>query len=1131
MSQFSFLKAEFTPVYEHAQRAEVLALSDPRGSCFYTRLALETAVKWLYQHDGTLRTPYDDALSALIHEGSFLTLVGNALATKAKLIKDFGNSAVHDSRAVSQNTATVALRELFHFSYWLAHTYAKGAKPQPGFQFSAEALPKTQLVEAKTLAGLQAIADGFEKQTKAQEAAEAARIQTQQERDTLDAEIKRLRLAVAATKKANQLIPDDHDYNEAQTRDAFIDLLLREAGWPLDQARDREFRVTGMPNTTGEGFVDYVLWGADGRPLAIIETKRTKRDARVGRQQAKLYADCLEAMYGRRPIIFYTNGYEHWIWDDAGHPPRPIQGFLKQAELELLILRRTSRKSLGTVAIDEAIAGRFYQTRAIRRIDDAFELDNLRKALLVMATGGGKTRTVIALIDQLMRASWAKRALFLADRVALVNQAVAAFKAHLSHVAPVNLVTEKDTEGRVYVSTYPTMINLIDEMKNGTRRFGAGHFDLIVIDEAHRSVYRKYRAIFDYFDSYLVGLTATPRDEVDRDTYSLFELERGVPTDAYDLSDAVADGFLVPAQAVSVPLKFQREGIRYDDLSDEEKEQWDALEWSEDGNVPDRVDASALNKWLFNTDTVDKVLAHVMTHGLKVENGDRLGKTIIFAKNHAHAAFISERFDANWPHLKGHFARVIDHQTEYAQSLIDAFSTKDKAPHIAISVDMLDTGIDVPEVVNLVFFKIVRSKTKFWQMMGRGTRLCPDLFGPGLHKEHFLIFDFCQNFEFFNQNPNLTDAAPGESLSARLFKTRLDVIGEIEDADRPSGVDPDGMMELRTGLAARLFDEVAGMTLDNFIVRPKRRYVEKYQDKTAWDHLPREGRLELAEHLAGLPSALVDDDLAAKQFDLLVLMTQLAVLRADLAFAGLQARIRGVAAQLEELGNVPMVKAQLPFIAQVQSDEYWQDITAGMLEHLRRRLRDLVKLIEPRARKIVYTDFEDQIGEALAIANPHAGYGTDRSRFLMKVRQFLSRHQDHITIRKLRRNEQLTPLDLTELERIFVAEGIAVDEDLDRIRGEGGIGLFIRSLVGLERDAAKEALAGFMTGRTLTANQIEFINLVLDHLTERGAMDPRRLYESPFTDFDDQGVAGVFSMEDARVLVQVLRDVGGRAAA
>jgi type I restriction enzyme R subunit len=620
MSQFSFLKPEFHPVYEHAQRAEVLALSDPRGSCFYTRLALETAVKWLYEHDGTLRSPYDEALSALIHEGTFRTLVGNALVTKARVVKDLGNRAVHDTRQVPPGDAAVALRELFHFGYWLVRTYAKGAKPQPGLQFAADALPKTQQVEAKTLAGLQAIAADYEKKTKAHEEAEAARVQTQQQRTALDEEIKRLRAEIAATKQANQATPDDHDYSEAQTRDAFIDLLLREAGWPLTESRDREFPVTGMPNATGEGFVDYVLWGDDGKPLAIIEVKRTRRDAWAGQQQAKLYADCLEAMYGQRPVIFYTNGYEHWLWDDRDQPPRPVQGFLKKDELALLIQRRSSRKPLSTVSIDGAIVDRFFQTRAIRRTDEAFERDCLRKALLVMATGVGKTRTVIALIDQLMRADWAKRVLFLADRVALVNQAIAAFKAHLPHVAPVNLVTDKDTQGRVFVSTYPTMIGLIDEMRNGVRRFGVGHFDLIVIDEAHRSVYRKYRAIFDYFDSLLVGLTATPRDEIDRDTYALFELERGVPTDAYDLAEAVADGFLVPARAVSVPLKFQREGIRYDDLSDEEQEQWDALEWSEDGSVPDRVDASALNKWLFNTDTVDKVLEHVMTHGIKVQD-------------------------------------------------------------------------------------------------------------------------------------------------------------------------------------------------------------------------------------------------------------------------------------------------------------------------------------------------------------------------------------------------------------------------------------------------------------------------------------------------------------------------------
>ena len=334
----------------------------------------------------------------------------------------------------------------------------------------------------------------------------------------MDAELTRLRCKIAETKKANTAQADTHDYSEAETRDYFIDLLLKEAGWALDRERDREFPVDGMPNNEGKGFVDYVLWGDDGKPLALVEAKRTKRDPRVGHQQADLYADCLEKMFGRRPIIFYSNGYEHWMWDDANYPPRPVQGFLKKAELELLIQRRTTRKRLADGKINEAIVERYYQTRCIRRIGEAFEKDHDRKTLVVMATGGGKTRTVIALTDLLMRCNWAKRVLFLADRVALVNQAVNAFKKHLPEASPVNLVTEKDTEGRVFVSTYPTMMGLIDETKDGQRRFGVGHFDLIIIDEAHRSVYQKYRAIFEYFDSLLVGLTATPQDEIDRDT-------------------------------------------------------------------------------------------------------------------------------------------------------------------------------------------------------------------------------------------------------------------------------------------------------------------------------------------------------------------------------------------------------------------------------------------------------------------------------------------------------------------------------------------------------------------------------------------------------------------------------------
>ena len=400
----------------------------------------------------------------------------------------------------------------------------------------------------------------------------------------LDDELQRLRIEVAEAKKQNAARADDHDYSEAETRDYFIDLLLKEAGWALVDPQDREYPVTGMPNNTGEGFVDYVLWGDDGKPLGLVEAKRTKRDSRVGQQQAKLYADCLEKQFGQRPIIFYSNGYDHWMWDELSYPPRPVQGFYKKPELELLIQRREARKSLADAKIDESIVERYYQSRAIRRVGEAFERDLDRKALLTMATGAGKTRTVIALCELLMRCNWAKRVLFLADRVALVRQAVNAFKKFLPDTSPVNLVTEKDTEGRVYVSTYPTMMGLIEESRDGQRRFGVGHFDLVIIDEAHRSVYQKYGAIFEYFDSLLVGLTATPKDEVDRNTYGLFNLESGVPTDNYTLDEAVRDGFLVPPKAVSVPLRFQREGISYDQLSDDEKEEWDALDWSDDGH-------------------------------------------------------------------------------------------------------------------------------------------------------------------------------------------------------------------------------------------------------------------------------------------------------------------------------------------------------------------------------------------------------------------------------------------------------------------------------------------------------------------------------------------------------------------
>ncbi len=1134
MSNFAFLATEWTLLHEAASKAEGAVNSDPRTACFYARRALEIAVAWLYTHDKSFRLPYQDNLSALIHEPTFRDAVGDALFTKARLIKDLGNLAVHGTKKIATSDAQSATRELFHFCYWLARTYGRTSRPG-SLTFSLDLLPKPSGAAPQSAEQLVKLEQRLkEKDDKLSEVLN--------QHAALSEELQRLREAVAAAKKENAAVPDNHDYSEAETRKAFIDLLLKEAGWHLDPVKNFEVEVTGMPNDENTGYVDYVLWGDDGKPLMLVEAKRTTKSPYEGQQQAKLYADCLEQMFGQRPVMFYTNGYEYWVWDDLAYPPRPVQGFYKKDELELLIQRRNSRKALDEMVIDSNIVERYYQTRAVRRVGKTFEVDRQRKSLLVMATGSGKTRTVIALVDLLMRANWVKRVLFLADRVALVKQAVGAFKSYLRDVAPVNLVSEKkkNIEGRVYVSTYPTMMGLIDVAQDGQRRFGVGHFDLIVIDEAHRSVFQKYRAIFDYFDCFLVGLTATPKDEIDKNTYGLFDLETGVPTDAYPLDEAVANGYLVPPVAISVPMKFQREGIRYADRSEEEKEQWDELEWNEEGTVPAEIDPAALNLWLFNVDTVDKALELLMTKGQKVAGGDRLGKTIIFAKSDPHAEFIAERFNINYPHYKGHFARVVTYKTEYAQTLIDDFSKKDKMPHIAISVDMLDTGIDVPEVVNLVFFKVVRSKTKFWQMVGRGTRLCEDLFGPGENKQNFFIFDFCQNLEFFSQNPEFSEGSSTEPLGTRLFKARLDMITELDkklQADDPVAESDAACgnqlttTQLRQETAALLHEKVALMNLDNFVVRPQRRFVEKFAQAEAWKKIGPEEFHELTGKLANLPSEQVDDDEEAKRFDMLILRTQLAILQAKPDFLNLKEKIQAIAASLEAETSIPAIKAEIVLIQALGSEEWWEGVTLPMLETVRRRLRALIRLIPKGKKTIVYSNFEDQIGEGELIDLPQVTAGLNMAKFKDKARVFLRAHENHLSLQRLRRNQSLTPADLVELEKMLIDAGgspALIDEAKEKSHG---LGIFIRSLVGLDREAAMQAFSDFIHGSTVTPNQIEFIELIIQELIQTGVMEPSRLFESPFTDMNTQGPMGVFPAATVTRIVDVLAGIRATAVA
>lgn len=1124
MSNFDFLKKEWSTIYNSAIEAEKSIFTSPRTACFYSRRALEQTVIWLYENDSYLNKPYSDNLASLIHEQTFKDNLSPNLFPKLLTIQKVGNLAVHSEKSITDYDSLHVVKELFHFLFWFYRMYSED-KEKLSITFNSSFMPpKTGVEKSISTKQIQDLENKLTEKDNAIAIREEELKKTQKELELLKEQIQQI-------KAQNNKIPDSHDYNEAETRSYFIDLLLKEAGWNLKAKDVKEYPVIGMPNNSGDGFVDYVLWGDNGLPLGIVEAKRTKKDPRIGQQQAKLYADCLENMKGQRPIIFYTNGYDIYIWDDKNYPPRKISGFYKKDELESLITRRGNIKLLSNASINTDIAGRYYQIEAIKRVTEALERKE-RKALIVMATGTGKTRTVVAITELLQKYNWVKRVLFLADRNALIIQARKVFKQCITYT-DTEIISNPDStpNSRICLATYPSMMNCIDKTNGGKSVFSSGHFDLIIIDEAHRSVYQKYKAIFDYFDAYLIGLTATPRDEVDKNTYGLFQLEKGVPTYAYESDQAYQDGYLVRPKAITVPLKFQIEGIKYNDLSDEEKNEYESnFADEETGVIPDKIDSSALNKWLFNKNTVDKVLKHLMENGLKVEGGDRLGKTIIFAKNHDHALFISDRFNENYPVYKGSFSRVIDNYEPYAQNLIEDFEEKNKDPIIAISVDMLDTGIDIPEILNLVFFKLVRSKTKFHQMIGRGTRLCKNLFAPNEDKKEFVIFDFCQNFEFFEVNPDGFRIPNQIPLSKKLFLSRLALIKHLQSK---AEFDPT-LNTFKSELIDNLFQNVSAMNVDNFIVRNKRKYVEKYKNKEKWNKLNDEDIIEITENIAGLPVELPKEEEKSKRFDSLILSIQLALIEKNTNFNLLKNKLKDISSALEEKTSIPKVKNQIELILEIQTDDFWQNITLSILENIRKKLRDLISTLDKKgAQEIVYTNFEDSIGIGVSVNIASYEGESGFKQYKLKVEKFLNVHLNHLCIHKLRNNIPITPMDIEALEQIlFSSEELESKDKFEKIYGhQNSLGFFIRGIVGLDREAAKSSFAKYLTNTNYKSNQIRFIDQIINHLTHNGTMNPRLLYSTPFTDFSSDGIDGVFSEDDINYIIKTINDINKNAVA
>ncbi len=1054
--------AAFAPA---AIAAERILHIDPSACILNCRRAMEFAVKWMYSVDDSLVRPWQDKLVSLMSNEDFRDIVGTDIYRRMDYIRIMGNNAAHNNKKITEEQAVLCLENLFIFLDFIAYCYGKEYTER---HFD-KALLQEQIVKSGPVVHIPDV-----------------------NLDALIAENKKLKEELTARRLEQQqtYVPKPLDITEYQTRKLYIDAMLEDAGWTEGKNWLNEVELAGMPNKSNVGFADYVLYGDDGKALAVIEAKRTCVDVAVGRQQAKLYADLLEKKYGRRPVIFLTNGFETRIQDNQ-YPERKVAAIYSKRDLEKLFNLQTMRTSLKNIVVNKNIAGRWYQEAAVKAVCQSFDEKNRRKALLVMATGSGKTRTVMALCDVLLKHGWVKNILFLADRTSLVTQAKRSFTNLMPDLTLTNLCDGKqNANARCVFSTYQTMMGCIDDIKDDEGKlFTCGHFDLLICDEAHRSIYNKYRDIFNYFDAPLVGLTATPKDDIDKNTYEVFELESGVPTYGYELAEAVKDGYLVDFLSVETELKFIEQGIAYDELSDEEKDEYEKTFITETGEIPEKIAPSALNNWVFNEDTIRKVLNILMQDGLKIDYGENLGKTIIFAKNHDHAEKILEIFNKEYPHLKD-YAKVIDNKIKYAQSAIDEFSDPKKLPQIAISVDMLDTGIDIPEILNLVFFKKVMSKAKFWQMIGRGTRLCPGLL-DGEDKEKFYIFDFCGNFEFFRMNKGKATANM-LALQGAIFKLKAQIAFKLQDL----AYQTKDLIAFRKTLVEDMVRKVRELNRDNFAVRQHLKYVELYSNTDNYVSLTYENTLTMGEELA--PLIIPDkDEPKAVRFDALLYGIELAYLAGkpySKARSDLTKKINAVAS----VANIPEIMAQADFLNKLIHTDYIANAGINEFECIRKNLRDLIKYIPKGGPKYTTNFIDDIIGKEI---KPAEIENDDLKNYKMKAEYYVRQNQDQIAIKKLRTNLPLTKADIGSLEKVLWSE-LGTKADYEAEYGQKPLGEFVRELVGLDMNAAKEAFADYLNDVNLDSRQIYFVNQIVEYIVHNGMMkDFSVLQEAPFTDY------------------------------